>query len=307
MKSQKKLIIKKHNYTRKQKQRITGKVYSITDKEVEEDFNRLVQIGCEHHSKMSMVGNKVVNKYTAIERLNTTGTHKITFYDFWKNKSAFKKVSFVKKLVTFYKNNQKNVRESMVLFRIFNLYYTAISIFKPLIAMDVYCRYKPKCILDFTMGWGGRLVGACALNVTKYIGIDYNTNLETPYHKLSSFLKKHSTTDIQLFFQDALTVDYSKMNYDLVLTSPPYYNIETYGKNKQISKEQWNNDFYIPIFEKTFKYLKKGGHYCLNIPIEVYETCAIKVLGKAHTKIPLPKSKRTAEEKYHEFIYVWDK
>jgi len=253
-----------------------------------------------------VIGNKVVNKFSVMERLNTIGNKKITFYDFWKNKSAYKKKLYVKNAFTYIKNNQPRSIEK-IMYRIFNLYFSAISIFKPLIAMDVYCRYNPKCVLDYTMGWGGRLVGACALNVIKYIGVDNNTNLKTPYNKLSSFLKKHSTTDIQLFFQDALTMDYSKLDYDLVLTSPPYYNIETYGKQKQISKDQWNNDFYIPIFEKTFKYLKKGGYYCLNIPIEVYETCAIKVLGKSHTKIPLPKVKRTAEEKYHEFIYVWYK
>ena len=71
--------------------------------------------------------------------------------------------------------------------------------------------------------------------------------------------------------------------------------------------EEWNNEFYIPTIEKTFKHLKKGGHYCLNIPKDLYKNVAIKLLGKPSTKIVMPKSKRTNEETYQEFIYIWKK
>jgi ribosomal protein S15P/S13E len=298
---------KKNTYTRKQKQNIADRIYEITETDVLDDFNKLKEIGCAYHKELSQIGNKVVNKYTLIERLNIYGHSKMNFYDVWKNKNTLRKVQSIEKMVQYYKTNNPSYAEIKVWFRISNLYYSAISIFKPLIAMDIYCRYKPTAILDFTMGWGGRLVGACALDIPKYIGIDMNSNLKMPYQHLSKFLTKNSKTDIQLFFQDALTVDYSKLNYDLVLTSPPYYDVEVYGANQVKSKEKWNAEFYAPIFEMTFKYLKRGGHYCLNVPEEVYKSVAIKVLGKCTTKIPLPKSKRTAGEKYHEYIYVWAK
>jgi site-specific DNA-adenine methylase len=157
------------------------------------------------------------------------------------------------------------------------------------------------------MGWGGRLVGACALNIPKYVGIDSNKNLEQPYSLMKTFLNKHSTTEIDLRFQDALEVDYSAIQYDLVLTSPPYYNIETYGSNTQREKDDWDEKFYKPIFAKTFQYLQKGGYYCINIPVDVYENVAIQVLGNSDIMIPLPKSKRSQTESYNEFIYVWKK
>jgi hypothetical protein len=306
MRTQKRKGIIKNSYTRKQKERITDKIYNISDKDVLEDFLKLKEIGCNYHKKLSLIGNKVVNKYTLIERLNTTSKKGINFYDIWRNKNTLKNVPSTKKILEYYHN--RNYPEIKAWFRISNLYYSAVSIFKPLIAMDIYCKYKPTTILDPFMGWGGRLVGTCALDIPKYIGIDSNTNLKLPYQHLSKFLKNHSKTDIQLYFQDALTIDYSKLDYDLLLTSPPYYDVELYGNNTQVkSKEKWNTEIYIPIFEITFKYLKKGGHYCLNIPEEIYKNVAKKVLGKCITKIPLPKSKRTAEEKYHEFIYVWKK
>jgi hypothetical protein len=157
------------------------------------------------------------------------------------------------------------------------------------------------------MGWGGRLVGACALDVPKYIGIDSNKNLERPYSLMKSFLTKHSSTDIDLRFQDALAVDYSTLTYDMVLTSPPYYNIEIYGNQKQQSRDEWDEKFYKPIFKSTFQYLQPGGHYCLNVPKDVYEHIALSMFGKPFAMIPLPKAKRSQSETYKEYIYVWRK
>lgn len=173
--------------------------------------------------------------------------------------------------------------------------------------MEIYCKYKPHSVLDFTMGWGGRLVGACALNIPNYIGIDLNQNLKKPYEDMVKTLKEHSTTNISLYFKDALTIDYSKLKYDLVLTSPPYYNIEKYEGQKDRNIKEWNKDFYEPLFIKTWKNLQKGGFYCLNIPEIILNTVAIKILGKPNEYIPLYKIKRTQTEKYKEYIYVWHK
>ena len=299
--------LEKNRYTRKQKEVISRSIYETTESDVLDDFNKLKDIGCSRHNELSLVGNKVVNHFTSTERMNTLGHQGYNFYDVLSNKGKLKKEGYVKKLLRYYKTNNTNYPETKVWFRLSNLYFSAISIFKPLVAMSIYCKFKPTCVLDFTMGWGGRLVGACALDVPKYIGVDYNKNLERPYSLMKTFLNKHSTTDIDLRFQDALTVDYSKLNYDVVLTSPPYYNIESYGNNKQQSNTEWDENFYKPIFTKTFQYLQKGGYYCLNIPVDVYENIALPLLGTPDITIPLPKAKRSKNEKYKEFIYVWKK
>jgi len=202
-------------------------------------------------------------------------------------------------------------------YHIFNLYQSSISIFKPVLAMEIYNKFKPHTILDPTMGWGGRLVGACALDVPKYIGIDLNKDLEKPYKEMSDKLKELGTkTEIQLMFKSALNVDYSKLKYDMVFTSPPYYNIELYKGTEKQSKEEWDENFYKPLFEKTYKYLENGGHYILNVPSEVYERVCIPLLGKADILFPLKKIERgTSSSKkgdkvninYKEYIYIWRK
>ena len=178
--------------------------------------------------------------------------------------------------------------------------------------MEVYNRFKPKSILDFSMGWGGRLVGACALNIQNYTGIDTNKSLKEPYKKMIRLLKHLGTeTNINVIFKDALSVDYSKLNYDLVLTSPPYYNVEIYEGMKPRTEEEWDLEFYAPLIAETYKYLKKGGHYVLNIPKKVYDNVCIELLGQANLKIPLKKKshpkKNSNDKDYSEYLYVWNK
>lgn len=154
---------------------------------------------------------------------------------------------------------------------------------------------------------GGRLVGACCEDVDTYIGIDMNTNLKPLYKKMIDTLKTLSNTKIKLFFKDALNVDYSKLDYDFVLTSPPYYNVEIYRQNDILTKDEWKQHFYIPIFTKTYKYLKKNGYYCLNVPDYIYQDICIGLFGKWHDKIPIGKPKRLSDDLYNEYIYIWKK
>ena len=207
---------------------------------------------------------------------------------------------------------QKGDDKHVALYRVFKLHCGSIGLFKPLTAMEIYSRFKPKSILDFTMGWGGRLVGACALDIPNYIGIDSNKQLKEPYQRMVKLLKQLGTkTKIKLMFKDALKVDYSKLDYDCVLTSPPYYNVEVYEGMKPKEDEEWEQEFYIPLFLETYKHLKKGGYYILNIPKDLYDNVCIELLGKADIKIPLKKKghpKNSYTEKDHtEFMYVWRK
>jgi tRNA1(Val) A37 N6-methylase TrmN6 len=162
-----------------------------------------------------------------------------------------------------------------------------------------------------TAGWGGRLVGACALNVPRYIGIDNNESLKEPYERMMEFLKPRTKTNMEFMIADALDVDYSTYTYDMVFTSPPYYDLEIYGgtNNRYTTKENWDTYFYKPLFEKTFRHLQPNGHYCLNVSPEIYERACVPVLGASTHAYPLKKSDRrqTRGKKYREYVYVWKK
>jgi len=298
------ITIERAEYTPEQKERIVKQLLNGGDPR--EDFERLRNNDAT--VAFSPRGLDVVNAFTLVERLNTVAKTGISFYDLWRNKAKFKAKPYVAKMISNYAKT-KGVGENDIKmwFRIYNLYYGAISVFRPSIAMTVYQRFAPASVLDFTMGWGGRLVGACALDVPHYIGIDSNTNLREPYRKMVSFLKPLSTTKTKLIFRDALSVDYTALDYDMVLTSPPYFNIERYANQPNRSKEEWISEFYEPLFSKTFAGMKRGGHYCLNIPEEIYRAVALPLFGRPSHRIAMPKYKRQQTEEYKEWIYVWKK
>jgi hypothetical protein len=295
--------MKFNNFNLEDKIAIAKQLRDYTNDEMKKDFLKLKSV-----SKINLrglMGNKIVDNFTFYERLEVRGLKGINYYDFLSNIHEYQKRNYYKTLEE-YNKKTRNIPEKRLNYKYAQLYFSLnVAIFKPIIAKYIYSLYKPKSILDFCMGWGGRMVGACSLDIPNYIGIDLNKDLEKPISDMVNFISPYTQTKTKLFFEDALTVDYSTLFYDFVLTSPPYYNIEIYKYNKKLKKEEWDNNFYIPIITKTFKYLQPNGVYCLNIPVEVYEI-AKKILGEANKQIEMQKSPRTQTIKT-EYIYIWYK
>jgi len=304
-------MFKENSLSLEEKYQIAFQIKPISEEKAQKDFINLKKIiSLQNLTDRCRIGNDCVDYFTFAERLNTKGKYNINFYDFIENMDEFKKKKFIQNMFLYYENtkNKNNKKNKWVVYKeIYNICISAINIFRPIIAIEIYKKFQPTTILDFTCGWGGRLLGACALNIHKYIGIDINKNLEPAYNKMIEFLNKNNNkTEIQLFFNDALKIDYTKLDYDLVFTSPPYFFLERYSLNtKYNSKDEMINNFYKPLFKKTFESLKKEGYYCLNINKEIYDEIAIPLFGKAIEEIPLKKSKR--QNNYKEFIYVWKK
>jgi len=306
----------KECFTDIEKIMIAKHIKLISSKDAIEDFNKLKLIGDNliknsyNISARCRTGNNIVDYFTFTERLNTKGKYDSNFFEFITNIDEFKKKKFITNMFHYYdnvKNKNKTKNNYVVLKEVYNICISAINIFRPLLAMEIYTKYNPKSILDFTCGWGGRLIGACALNVPNYIGIDINTNLKNPYLEMKNFLKSYSETNIEVYIENAVTFDYSKINYDMVLTSPPYYFLEKYSNNETYSnsKNEMKNNFYVPVISNTYKHLQQGGKYCLNVNKEIYEDICVGLLGVATDIIPFKKSKR--QNNYEEYIYVWYK
>jgi 16S rRNA G966 N2-methylase RsmD len=299
--------VNKKTFTLAEKKAIAKKIKNITEEEAIKDYEHLQQIDLKNVSNETRIGNKFIDHFTFLQRLETISKKGMNYFDFLQDTEYHKK-KYIKKLLDYQKGDDKQV----ALYRVFKLHCGSIGLFKPLNAMDVFHRFKPQSVLDFCMGWGSELVGACALNVPNFIGIDLNKRLKEPCLRMAKLLKQLGTqTKIKLMFKDALKVDYSKLEYDMVLTSPPYYNVEIYEGTSVKTEEEWEQEFYIPLFTDTYKHLKKGGHYALNVPQKIYESVCLDLFGPAKIKIPLkkkarPKNKYTKKD-YGEYIYVWIK
>jgi len=299
-----------NKYSKQQKQEIANQIKDISLFIADDEFTQLQTIDISLCGPRCQIGNNVVDYFTFVQRLEVKGKYNASFFDFLANIDEFKKKKFIANMLVYYatvknKNGQKN--ETKVLKEVYNICISAINIFRPLVAMEIYQRFKPHTVLDMCSGWGGRLVGAAALNVPRYIGIEINKDLKPGYDAMTAFLLARSTTDIQMLFQSAASINYATLpEYDMVLTSPPYYFLEKYANNEFYKdKEDMNERFYKPMIIGSFASLKAGGHYCINVNHELYTKVFVPLLGQAQIVIPLKKSKR--QNDYGENIYTWTK
>lgn len=301
-----------NNFTYDEKKYISKMIKNYSLSEIDKEMNKLIEIGQNAYkmSPRSRIGNNVVDYFTFTERLETKGKYNASFYDFVANLDEFKKKKFIQNMLKYYedvKNKNKTKNEYIVMKEVYNICISAINIMRPLVCMEIYAKYKPKCVLNFCAGWGGSLVGACALNIEKYIGIEINNNLKEPYTDLCNYLKtKTLKTEITMIFDNAVNIDYSKLEYDLVFTSPPYYFIEKYQNNPIYnSKKDMDELFYKPVFTNVYNGLQTNGIFIINVCKEIYDNILVKLFGEAHEIYEFKKSKRQNE--YSENIYSWKK
>jgi hypothetical protein len=285
---------------------IADQIKTITPAEAMEDYEKLRGLECGSINTKSVIGNKAMDIFFFKHRLATKAKGGESFYEWVKGNPL--KTPSAKRLYQY--NLAHGKSPAVAKYDVFRLYKGSINAFKPVIARDLFCKYHPRTILDFSAGWGGRCLGAMSLDIN-YIGFDTNVSLKKAY---ADMIKTYPhDCKVQIHFQDSSKVDYSKYTYDFVFTSPPYYQktkpTEAYENMPEYtSRDDFNERFFFPVVRNTMRNLSAGGHYALNIPMDMYEDVK-KVLGASDTKMPLYIQKRYAGQEggYKEFIYVWKK
>ena len=147
--------------------------------------------------------------------------------------------------------------------------------FRPSVAKTIYEVYKPNTVLDFSMGWGDRLLAAHASHcVKKYVGIDPNSNLFAGYYKqISTYdsiwgkIKEFELHCGRAEDENIILND----QFDMVFTSPPYFDKEKYDQSDQQSYkmyhefDSWMKDFLFKSIELSTRNLKSGGLLIINV------------------------------------------
>lgn len=300
---------------------IAKRIIDFTPEQVMADYERLKSMPCDDPElKTSRAGLKMVDDATFAARMDTfsKGYNLYTFIDALAGK--LKDKPYIKKLQAYNAEKSAKARRNpaYAALKIKQLYFGSISAFKPSVAKWIYCKLGAKNILDFSAGWGGRLVGAMVLPNTTYIGIDTNKDLKKGYDKMIAEMGVAKRA--RMIYADSAKVDYSKLNYDTVFTSPPYFTLEKYEDMPSYeTREDFNEDFYFPVLRKVWSGLKRGGKLALNIPhkggggdmLGDAET----VLGKPNDRFELPLAKGGKQDQargraaggYKEYVYVWVK
>jgi len=189
---------------------------------------------------------------------------KISPYNFW---------MFQREKIEAYLHSQKieAITPSICREALYNLVPEA-TLFKVSVALSIYDLFKPTSILDCCSGWGDRLIAACVYAMKNknvmYQGYDPNRSLQPAYKKIvSQFNQPNFNVKCQPF-EDAYI---NKNFYDLVFTSPPYFDFEIYTSDpdqsieKHISYKAWLVYFLFPLLKKSFDSLKDEGYLILHI------------------------------------------
>jgi len=293
----------------KEKIKLAQSIKFITKEDAINDLENLINISPTKKDLTKIIGNKFINYYMFPYKLDVyKDIKKSNFYDFYKNPSLFLGEKGLKHYKEFIKTRSS--------YHFYSLYHSNIATFKPLLSKYIYQLFNPSCVLDVAMGWGGRLIGATSIPNIKYIGFDTNKDLIKPYKKMVKDL--NISKRIKLIFKDSSKANFSKFNYDMVFTSPPYYRnnklIERYeGMPEYNNEEDWYDKFFYPVFSNAYKYMQVGGHFCINTNLQGYVMLK-RFLGKCDKKINIKNSVgnrvRTDGEfknKSKEYIYVWKK
>jgi hypothetical protein len=209
-------------------------------------------------------------------------------------------------------------------FECFRINLGSVVMFKATTAKYLYKKYKATSVLDPTAGWGGRMLGAWALGID-YTGIDTNVEMVAAYNSMIQFLDNYDSKDfdntlfeveknysLKMLWQSCLDVDFSEIEYDFVLTSPPYINLEVYEH-----MDLWDSDtafyqeFFIPLWQKCIDNIKPGGHVCFNISPKMYADALKNGLTPCHEeedlKQQMGQKANTIQQgkKKQDKIYIW--
>lgn len=123
--------------------------------------------------------------------------------------------------------------------------------------------------LDISSGWGDRLLAAMSLDMD-YVGFDPNTNLKKGHSEMIAMFGDKSRH--QVIYEPFEKGTIPAGPYDVVLTSPPYFDLEEYAPGQEGQSivsysgyTRWMVWFMFAALEKAWKNLAIGGYLILHL------------------------------------------
>lgn len=146
---------------------------------------------------------------------------------------------------------------------------TKNTMYRPQMMKLACMKYKPDVVLDPCAGWGGRLLGAVSYGA-QYIAFEPNTVTYKNLQDMVNFLGIQNK--VRLICDDARNMNqYNLPKVDLVLTSPPYFDLEVYTHEPTQSitttptYQDWADGFLREIIKLGIEHLNTNGVSCWNV------------------------------------------
>ena len=160
---------------------------------------------------------------------------------------------------------------------------TKNTMFRPHLAKMICDYYKPEVVLDPCCGWGGRMLGAVASGA-RYIGFEPCTETYNHLLELADFLKIEN--QITIYNDVAENISNYDIKANLVLTSPPYYDLEVYSDEDTQSYvhfktyKEWKEGWLALVIKNCLDCLDDNGVSCWNVAPKMRED-----ITDIHTKL----------------------
>jgi 16S rRNA G966 N2-methylase RsmD len=171
---------------------------------------------------------------------------------------------------------------------------TKNTMFRPHLAKTIASNFPGQTVLDPCCGWGGRMLGTVAAG-KKYIGFEPNVETYNNLLNLIEFLKIKDKVEIYNIGAEHMN-NFLKEKVDIVLTSPPYFNLEIYSdektqsENQHSSYEQWRDLWLADVIKKATSHLNDFGVSCWNVH-SVGKMKMIEDVAKIHHDLGFKKEK----------------
>lgn len=127
-------------------------------------------------------------------------------------------------------------------------------------------------VLDPCIGWGGRMLGTLVTGAT-YVGCEPDPSTVAGLRRILSELPTlvpERATIHERPVEDCLETLRSEAPFDIVLTSPPYFNLELYtGGEQSVSRfptwDRWVAGWLKPVIVGCLGCLREGGVSCWSV------------------------------------------
>jgi len=162
-----------------------------------------------------------------------------------------------------------------------------VSNFRPTVAKYIYDTYGNQGkVLDFSAGYGGRLIGALSSSINYYMGVD---PCQPTVKKLHDIICDTPSTKGVMIWENAFEdISFDENAYDLIFSSPPYFNTEHYANASTQSwvryetKELWREKFLKEVMDRSYTYLKNDGYFIINVAnVKTYPELELDTIGLA--------------------------
>ncbi len=286
---------------------------SLTKEEIFREWNKLITWK-PHENKCSFVANPLVYCYYITGLVPTKYKGKCLKDKYTADPQAYwERVCKMDRR----KGRAPSVRDAYELNK-------AITFFKPTTAKHLIWRLAThlpiqveypllRTILDPCAGWGGRVLGALSSDYN-YIGYDTNANISVMCSAMIQGIKDAGgviNTDADIrnrpmptdadTFKSEILVD----NISLVLTSPPYANLEVYdGMKVFVDDDDYYKNFLIPMISVC-----RHNLYCpvaINVSPKIYEDLTKRYgFPECDEKVDFLQQMGQNSGKKQDYVYVW--